>query len=109
MQSIIKLAQSFARRSEGSVRHAVAGSIDQSKGKHGHDIVRHYNLYKLVMVHVLVGYRRFYSYIYTPRFFARTFYEYCNLKHVYTRFKGNYCRCGSAFKFRRHGQGTQHP
>ena len=68
VQSIIKLAQSFARRSEGSVRHAVAGSIDQSKGKHGHDIVRHYNLYKLVMVHVLVGYRRFYSYIYTPRF-----------------------------------------
>ena len=36
-----KLAQSFARRSEGSVRHAVAGSIDQSKGKHGHDIVRY--------------------------------------------------------------------
>ena len=52
MQSIIKLAQSFARRDEGSVRHAVADSIDQSKGKHGHDIVRYYNLYTLVMVYM---------------------------------------------------------
>ena len=41
VQAMIKLAQSFARRDEGSVRHAVAGSIDQSKGKHGHDIVRY--------------------------------------------------------------------
>ena len=41
VQAIIKLAQSFARRAEGSVWHAVAGSIDQSKGKHGHDIVRY--------------------------------------------------------------------
>ena len=28
VQAIIKLAQSFARRAEGSVWHAVAGSID---------------------------------------------------------------------------------
>ena len=38
VQALIKLAQSFARRAEGSVWHAVAGSIDQSKGEHRHGI-----------------------------------------------------------------------
>ena len=55
VQSIIKLAQSFARRDEGSVRHAVAGSIDQSKGKHGHDIIRYYDLYILIIALYFYG------------------------------------------------------